>query len=156
MAVVTVSSELPLSAARAAAMAAVPDVMLFVLAPVLSFSMDEAPAPGEPIEPGFTATGRVWWLGFIPTWKHTISVVSLDALEIYTNEHGGPVHTWNHRLRFEPLGEHRCRYTDEIEVEDGLRGLPMRGFVRLMFGHRHRRWQTLAAVANAIDAQPPG
>ncbi|GED99229.1 hypothetical protein [Gordonia crocea] len=151
MAVVSISTELPLSAARARAMAAVPEVMLFVLAPVLTFSMEQAPPPGEAVTPGFTATGRVWWLGVIPSWRHTISVVRLDESEVYTNEHGGPVDTWNHRLRFEPLGPDRCRYTDEIEVADGPRGALTRVFVRLMFAHRHRRWQTLAAVVNAID-----
>lgn len=60
---------------------------------------------------------------------------------IYTHEHGGPVHTWNHRLTFTPLDEHRCRYTDEIETDDGIKGLGTRLFIRLMFTHRHRRWR---------------
>ena len=153
MVVVKVSSELPLAAARAREMAATPEVMLFVLGPLLSFSMEEAPEPGVPIDVGFTARGRVWWLGVLPSWTHTITVVELDELEIATREHGGPVHTWNHRLRFEPLGTDRCRYTDIIELDDGWRGAGTKVFAKLMFGHRHRRWRTLAAIANALDAQ---
>lgn len=152
MAFVSISTELPLPAEKARTMAAVPEVMLFVLAPVLSFDMDEAPPAGVPVEPGFTARGRVRWLGMIPSWTHRISVLRLGDLEIYTNERGGPVHVWNHRLTFEPLGPDRCRYTDEIEVEDGVRGVFTSLFVRAMFRHRHRRWRTLAAAMSAIDA----
>lgn len=133
-------------------MAAVPEVMLFVLAPVLSFAMDEAPPAGVPVEVGFSARGRVRWLGLIPSWTHEITVRHLDELEIYTNERGGPVHVWNHRLTFEPLGPERCRYTDTIEVEDGARGLLTTLFVRAMFRHRHRRWRTLAATVAGLDA----
>ncbi|WP_040765790.1 hypothetical protein [Tsukamurella sp. 1534] len=151
MTVVSISTELPLPAAKARTMAAVPDVMLFVLAPVLSFDMREAPPPGVPVEPGFTARGRVRWLGVIPTWTHEISVRRLDEREIYTNERGGPVRVWNHRLTFEPLGPDRCRYTDEVEVEDGARGALAALFVRAIFRHRHRRWRTLAAAVSATE-----
>jgi hypothetical protein len=81
-----------------------------------------------------------------PAWTHHITVDRLDRLEIHTDEHGGPVRIWRHHLTFLPLGEHRCLYTDEIETEDGWRGAPTRLFVRLMFRHRHRRWQLLARV----------
>jgi hypothetical protein len=57
-----------------------------------------------------------------------------------------PVHTWNHRLTFEPIDEASCRYTDEIETDDGWRGAPTRLFIRLMFRHRHRRWHQLARI----------
>jgi hypothetical protein len=39
-----------------------------------------------------------------------------------------------------------CRYTDEIEIDPGLRGLGTRIFIHAMFRHRHRRWRRLAAV----------
>lgn len=152
MGTISISTELPLPAAHARMMAAVPEVMLFVLAPVLSFDMDEAPPAGIPVEPGFSARGRVRWLGVVPSWIHKITVQRLDEFEIYTNERGGPVHVWNHRLTFEPLGPDRCRYTDAIEIEDGARGLITGLFVRAMFRHRHRRWRTLAATVAAIDA----
>lgn len=152
MATISINTELPLPAARARAMAAVPDVMLFVLAPVLAFDMDEAPPIGVPVEPGFSARGRVRWFGVLPSWVHEITVRRLDEFEIYTNEHGGPVQVWNHRLTFEPLGLDRCRYTDTIEIEDGARGLLTGMFVRAMFRHRHRRWRILAAAVAAADA----
>ena len=140
------ATELPVSARRARELAAVPSVMQFVLAPVLTFSMGEAPAADVPVTPGFSARGRVLWLGVLPSWTHEIRVVHLDDHEIRTEEHGGPVEVWRHRLTFEPISPTRCRYTDEVEVADGPRGLGAALFARLVFRHRHRRWRLLTAI----------
>lgn len=98
------------------------------------------------IEVGTQGSARFWLFGVIPAWTHHLTIKRLDPTEIYTNEHGGPVRTWNHRLTFEPIDEGSCRYTDEIETDDGLRGLPTRAFARVMFRHRHRRWRRLARI----------
>lgn len=143
MSTVALSTELPLSAQRAAALARRPALMQFVLAPALQLSGLKAP---DRLEPGTRASARLWWFGLIPTWTHHLEIKELDELMIYTHEHGGPVHTWNHRLTFTPIDEHRCRYTDEIETDDGIKGWGTRLFIRLMFAHRHRRWHTLAAI----------
>lgn len=143
MSTVVVSTELPISAQRAAALARKPALMQFVLAPALKLPGLEAP---DRIEVGTRASARLWWFGVLPAWTHHLEITELDDLTIYTHEHGGPVHTWNHRLTFTPLDEHRCRYTDEIETDDGIKGLGTRLFIRLMFAHRHRRWRTLAAI----------
>ncbi|WP_412178199.1 hypothetical protein [Mycolicibacter heraklionensis] len=119
--------------------------MQFVLAPALKLPGLEAP---DRIEVGTRASARLWWFGVLPAWTHHLEIKELDDLTIYTHEHGGPVHTWNHRLTFTPLDEHRCRYTDEIETDDGIKGLGTRLFIRLMFAHRHRRWSTLAAIVS--------
>lgn len=143
MSTVVVSTELPISAQRAAALARKPALMQFVLAPALKLPGLEAP---DRIEVGTRASARLWWFGVLPAWTHHLEITELDDLTIYTHEHGGPVHTWNHRLTFTPLDEDRCRYTDEIETDDGIKGLGTRLFIRLMFAHRHRRWRTLAAI----------
>jgi hypothetical protein len=80
----------------------------------------------------------LWWLGLVPAWTHRLRLVHLGKNEIYTNEHSGPVRTWNHRLTFESLSPSSCRYTDEIETDPGLRGLGTRLFALLMFRHRSR------------------
>ncbi|MGX6510707.1 hypothetical protein [Rhodococcus sp. SJ-2] len=149
MTTISTTTDLPLSAERARQLAAIPEVMQFVLAPVLTFAMDEAPPPDVSVTPGFCARGRVKWLGVIPTWTHEIRIVRLDDLEIYTHERGGPVRRWNHRLAFFPLDETTCRYTDEVEVEEGLRGWGTALFARVIFRHRHRRWRLLASVLAA-------
>lgn len=143
MSTVTVSTELPISAERAAALARKPELMQFVLAPILSMPPLETP---DHVEVGTRASARLWWFGVIPTWTHHLEIAELEDLMIYTHEHGGPVHTWNHRLTFTPLGPDRCRYIDEIETDDGIKGLSTRLFIRLMFAHRHRRWRMLAAI----------
>jgi hypothetical protein len=51
-----------------------------------------------------------------------------------------------HRLTFQPLTATSCRYTDEIKIDAGLRGLATRVFIHLIFRYRHRRWRSLARV----------
>jgi len=123
--------------------------MMFVLAPILAFSRENIPPPGTAVEPGFSARGRVTWFGVIPSWTHEITLVSRDEHEIYTRERGGPVRIWNHRLTFDPITATSCRYTDDIEIENGISGFATRVFIRLMFAHRHRRWRSVAAIATA-------
>lgn len=143
MSKVTLTTELPIPAATAARIARNPELMRYVLRPILHMYRLNVP---DRIDVGTQGSARLWWFGLIPSWTHHITVKQLDATEIYTHEHGGPVRTWNHRLTFEPLDDDRCRYTDEIDTEAGWRGAPTRVFVRLMFRHRHRRWRTLAAI----------
>lgn len=143
MSTVVLHTELPLPAEYAAALARKPELMRFVLAPVVKLPALTAP---DRIEVGTRASARLWWFGVIPAWTHHIEITELDELMIYTSEHGGPVRTWNHRLTFIPIDEHRCRYTDEIETDPGIKGLGTRLFIRLLFAHRHRRWRALAAI----------
>ncbi|CAM4307626.1 hypothetical protein MB901379_00101 [Mycobacterium basiliense] len=143
MSKVTLTTELPISAETAAALARKPAMMTYVLSPIVRAFHLEVP---EDIEVGTRASMRLWWFGVIPAWTHHLTIKQLDPTEIYTNEHGGPVRTWNHRLIFEPIDAHHCRYTDEIETDDGLRGAPTRLFIRLMFRHRHRRWRRLTQI----------
>lgn len=143
MSKVTLTTELPISAATASALARKPELMRYVLSPVLRVYRLDVP---KRIEVGTQGSGRFWWFGVLPAWTHHLTVKELGPTEIYTHEHGGPVHTWNHRLTFEPIDDASCRYTDEIETDGGWRGLMTRVFVRLMFRHRHRRWRTIALI----------
>lgn len=143
MSKVTLTTELPIGAEVACALARTPELFAYVVAPILSVPQLQIP---DHIDPGAEGSARLWWFGIIPSWRHHLRLVRLDAREIYTNEWGGPVRTWNHRLTFEPVTESSCRYTDEIEIESGLRGALTRIFVHLMFRHRHRRWHRLATL----------
>jgi len=143
MALIRRSSILPVSAESAQALAAKIELFEFVVAPYLRIRDIDAP---RTFEAGSRGSGRLWWFGVIPAWRHHIHLIRMGAGEIYTNEHGGPVRRWNHRLTFEPLDARSCRYTDEIEIDDGLHGLGTRVFARLMFVHRHRRWRALTRV----------
>lgn len=143
MGLVRMTTELPLPADTAAALARKPEMMAYVLSPILRIYRLEVP---EPIEVGTRASARVWLFGMIPGWTHHLRIEQLDPTELYTNEHGGLIRTWNHRLTFEPVDESHCRYTDEIETDDGLRGAAVRVFVKLLFAHRHRRWHAVARI----------
>lgn len=140
---VRLSTELPIPADTAFALAQKVELFKFVVAPILRAPGLEMP---DVLAPGAEGAARLWWFGVIPTWTHHLRLVRLGGNEIYTNEHGGPVRTWNHRLTFEPLTAGSCRYTDEIEIDPGLHGLGTRVFVHLMFRYRHRRWRSLARV----------
>lgn len=143
MSKVTLSTELPIPAPTAAALARKPELMAFVMSPLLRLRRIDVPAC---IETGTRGKARLWWFGVIPAWTHHLTIEAIEPGEIRTDEHGGPVRTWKHRLTFTPLDDHRCRYTDEIETDDGWRGALTRGFIRVMFRHRHRRWHTLARI----------
>ncbi|WP_408637767.1 hypothetical protein [Nocardia bovistercoris] len=150
---VTLTTELPIGAEVACALARTPELFLHLVAPILTAPHLRFP---QPVVPGVEASARLWWFGALPTWRHHLRLVRLEPHSIYTNEWGGPVRTWNHLLTFEPIGESRCRYTDEIELGDGPRGIPVALFARLMFRHRHRRWRKLATLlANSgLDLRP--
>ena len=143
MSKVTLTTELPLPAETAGALARKPELMKFVLDPILHVYRLDVP---HHVDVGTQGSARFWLFGIIPAWTHQLTVKQLDPTEIFTNEHGGPVRTWNHRLTFEPIDDSSCRYTDEIETDDGWRGAPTRLFIRLMFRHRHRRWHTLSRI----------
>lgn len=117
--------------------------MRFVLAPFMQMPRLTVP---DRFEVGAQGSARLWWFGLIPSWKHYLQIKRMEPLEIYTCEHGGPVRTWNHRLTFTPIDSHHCSYTDEVETDGGVRGAATRAFIRVMFGHRHRRWRALAGI----------
>ena len=51
---------------------------------------------------------------------------------------------WDHRVREPPLGEGRCRYFDEVEIEAGPLTAVVWLFARWFYRHRQRRWQAVA------------
>ena len=140
---VTLTTELPISAETACALARKPQFLKYVLWPILRATDMSFP---DQIDVGAQGSARLWWFGIIPAWTHHLTVKQLDATEIYTNEHGGPVCTWNHRLTFTPLDDQRCRYTDEVETDDGWRGFATRMLIRAVFRYRHHRWHSLTRV----------
>lgn len=143
MNIVRITTELSLSAEAATDLARKPAMMSYVLRPWLRAYRMTVP---EHIEVGAQASARFWVLGIIPAWKHHLTIRQLDSTQIYTSEHGGPVHIWNHRLTFDRIDDSHCRYTDEIEIDNGPRGTLTRLFIHLMFRHRHRRWHQIASI----------
>lgn len=146
---VAVSSELPIPARKVAELVTRPALMRHVLWPIITF-------PDLPERWGEHADGdregatvvQLRLLGVLPLWRHTVRVAHADPenLVAVTEEHGGPVRMWRHRLTAVPLGPDRCRYTDEVEIDAGRLTGASRVVARLLYRYRHRRWAALARV----------
>lgn len=145
MAVVRISTDLPLAAEAACALARKPELFLFVVRPVFR-------ATGLPrgdfaaAAPGLELSARLWWLGVLPAWRHHLRVVAIEPRELRTQERGGVVKRWDHRLTFEPRGERACRYTDEVTLDAGPATPLVRLFAAALFRWRQARWRALARV----------
>src|SRR5260221_5051969 len=134
--IVRVTTDLPISAEAACQLAGKTALFRYVVWPV--FTVGKIP---ERWDVGQEISARLYFFGFLPAWKHYLKVVSAGAREIYSNEHGGPVKVWNHRLTFVPISERACRYTDEVEVHAGLATLPTVLFAHVVYRWRQWRWR---------------
>lgn len=139
-----VTTDLPISAERACAMAQRSAVFRHVVWPALAVRDRDVPgafAVGEPF------VARLWLAGgVVPGWRHEITVIEQTPTLLRTRERGGLLRTWNHELRFEVLGEDRCRYTDAVEIDAGLLTVPTVMVSRWLYRWRQRRWRRLAAL----------
>lgn len=144
MATVRVSTELPIPAETAYGLAQKPELFKYVVRGV--FRVAGIPDSVDEIAPGMELSARLWFFGFLPAWRHHLRLVEIEPYEIYSNEHGGPVSKWNHRLIFEPIDENRCRYTDEVEVAAGPFTFSVWLFAHAVYRYRQMRWRGLARV----------
>jgi hypothetical protein len=122
-----------------------PASLRFVSAPLLHF---EPLVPGE--LDGEWVVGRTYALrlslfGFLPAGQHRITLVNIDreANLIESKESGALSPVWNHTIRFQPFGDGRLHYTDEIEIQAGLLTGVVWAFAHVFYRHRQRRWRTL-------------
>jgi ligand-binding SRPBCC domain-containing protein len=118
------------------------DTFLYVTRPFLGFTgVDEWP---ETLEEGEGLEARLLAFGVLPMWRHHLMLVRLDdaAREVYTNEGGGPIRAWNHRITVEPA-DGRSRYTDEIEIHAGPLTPLIWLYAALFFRYRQMRWRRL-------------
>lgn len=122
-----------------------PTSLRFVSAPLLHF---EPLVPGEldgDWVVGKTYALRLYLFGFLPVGEHRITLVTIDreANLIESKESGALAPVWNHTIRFHPLGAGKLQYTDEIEIQAGLRTGVIWAFAHLFYRHRQRRWKKL-------------
>jgi len=120
------------------------DTLRYVTRGLLGFRSDgEAP---ERLAEGETYRMRLMFFGLLPAWRHEIRVVRLDNAhrEIRTEEHGGPVRTWRHRITVDDEGWGSARYRDEIEIAAGVLTPFVWTYAQLFYRYRQRRWRRLA------------
>ncbi len=97
---------------------------------------------------GDRLSARMWLFHVLPTpWRHQMALLRVDAArrELATEEGGGLLRVWNHRIRVEERPGGGTRYTDTIEIEAGLLTRPVWLFAQAFFRHRQRRLGRLLA-----------
>jgi ligand-binding SRPBCC domain-containing protein len=122
------------------------ELLLYVMRPLLTVRGD---LPKSWREAGQTVRiERLAFFGVVPLWEHEIRIVRFDdeKREALTEERGGPVTRWEHRIKVEPLSGVSCRYTDEILLEAGSLTPLVRLFAEIFYRHRQSRWRALARV----------
>jgi hypothetical protein len=129
-----------------------PATFLAICRPLLGVT-DPSALP-ERWRAGDTYDLRLTVLG-IPANRHVIHLVHLDqeAGEAFTNERGGVLRRWNHRLHGEPDGKGATLYTDEIDIGSGLLIPLIWTFGHLFFRYRQRN---LRRLARAVAAERAG
>lgn len=146
MATVRISTDLPLAAEAACELAQKPALFAFVVRPVFRVSGLPDERFARAAAPGDELSARLWWLGLLPAWRHHLRIVSIAPHELFTNERGGLLRSWNHRLTFEPRGDDACRYTDEVTLDAGPLTPLVQLFAQALFRWRQARWRALARV----------
>lgn len=141
---ISVSTDLPLDAERACTMAQRAAVFRHVVWPAFAVRDREVPAS---FAVGAPFAARLWLAGgTLPGWRHEITVVEQAPTLLRTRERGGLLRAWNHTLRFEPLGDGRCRYTDAVEIDAGVWTRPTAAVAVGLYRWRQRRWRRLAEL----------
>ena len=78
--------------------------------------------PTEPVEQGQEFTVKLKRWGWFPMGSWTMKVVERndENFVLRSEEHGGPVKLYRHRLSIQRTGPETCLYTDEIDVDAGI------------------------------------
>ena len=81
----------------------------------------------------------------LPAWKHNLRVVKVDDIskELYSNENGGLIKTWNHLIKIVPITDQRCKYTDQVEIKAGFLTPVVWVYALVFYKYRHYRWKKL-------------
>lgn len=137
---VSVSSVVELPADTVVALLHRAGTLRYVCWPWLTFPADMPDDLGA----GEGTEVRLRLAGLVPLWRHELRVVHADAGGMLTEERGGPVRRWRHRLSVEPVDRDRAFYRDEVVVDLGRLTAPAAPVVRALYRWRHRRWARLA------------
>jgi ligand-binding SRPBCC domain-containing protein len=102
----------------------------------------------DPIQEGSVARMRVKILNLPPPMDYEIRLERIDpvARELLTNEHGGMIKSWIHRITVEPLSAGRCVYTDQIDIDAGPMTVVVWAYAQVFYRVRQRRWLDLLAA----------
>ncbi len=95
---------------------------------------------------------NLYLFGFLPVGWQVIGIEPEtrcdETWSIRDNGYGWAIKAWYHTMEVTPIGE-ESYYTDRITLDAGVLTPMVTVFVKLLYGHRQRRWQKL--VANDFD-----
>ncbi len=111
----------------------------------------------DPWREGETVTTRMRLFGLVPLWWHRLTVERVDheARELRSDESGGLVRSWRHRIAVEALTGITARYTDELWIDAGPLTGPVQAFAWLLYHHRQRRWRAWARLPWPVGTAQP-
>jgi len=102
-------------------------------------------------EAGQQITVHLLAFGLVPMNAHALTLRRVDgeAHVLVTEEHGGILRAWNHRISITPDPPAGCRYTDEVDVDAGLLTPVAWALGHAFFRYRQARLRGLARVLAA-------
>ena len=147
---VTVSTELDAPAEVIWRAVQTPELFVHVAHGLLRYPSAEHAR--SPMRAGDQIRGWTFLFRVVPFSVHSLRVAMIDAANrrLDTEEAGGLVRTWNHRITVEALPGARSRYEDRIEIGAGLLTPVVAAFAHVFYRYRQRRWRTLAPVLAAF------
>jgi len=97
-------------------------------------------------EAGQDVTVRLKAFNRVPLNDHRLQIVSVDddTRTIHTNESGGQITRWEHRITVDPSGPGRSLYTDAVELEAGAVTPFVKVYAEAFYRYRQRRLRRLA------------
>jgi len=146
----TITSVLPASADQVWALVRQSRTLVFITRGLLRFGgVEQFPAEWQP---GATVQTRLFFFGVLPAWRHSLTVewVDFDKRVAVTQERGGLIKVWNHRISAQPVSTSACQYTDEIDIQAGLFTPCVWLFAQIFYRYRHWRWRQWLKL-NAIS-----
>ncbi len=129
------------------------DTFLYITWGFLGFSGAEKWP--EAFQTGLVIRTRLFFFHILPAWKHVLRIIRIDDQkhELYSNESGGPIKTWNHLIRIEPDTESRCRYLDQLEIHAGILTFFIWGYAHIFYRYRQYRWKRLIPLKIKVCQQ---
>lgn len=116
-----------------------------------------AAALDRPWREGDDVVGWTFLLGFVPVSRHRLRVESIDDERriLLTEEGGGLIRAWHHRLHVSRNESGGTDYEDRIDIDAGRLTAVVAGFAEVFYRYRQRRWRGLARLLAASQDDVP-
>ena len=100
---------------------------------------------------GETVEGWMFFFGFIPVARHRLTFVTLDdhSYTFQTDERGGIISSWQHRIVVSAAGAKDSVVTDSVTFSGGIFTPALWVLVKLFYFVRAPRWVGLARAVHS-------